>query len=98
MTAPFAALEARTATAVFARLANADATLGGVPVTGIFDNESDMQNLGLGVFATAPVFTLPTSSVPSPVIGVALVIGAVTYKVVESMPDGTGVTRLQLRV
>lgn len=74
------------------------ATLGGVAVRGVFDNGFDEQQLAMGVAATAPMYTLASSSVPSPVIGVALVIGAVTYKVVESMPDGTGVTRLQLRV
>jgi len=74
------------------------ATLGGVVVRGVFDNGFDDQALAMGVAATAPVFMLASASVPTPVIGVSLVIGAVAYKVVESMPDGTGVTRLQLRV
>ncbi|MHB8947552.1 MAG: head-tail joining protein [Rhodoferax sp.] len=73
------------------------ATLGGTAVAGIFDNGYEEQSLGLGVAGSGPSYTLPSASVPSPVIGLALVIGSVTYKVVESMPDGTGITRLQLR-
>lgn len=98
MTAPFAALEARVNAAVFARLANADATLNGVAVVGIFDNGYDEQAIAMGISGTAPLYTLASSAVPSGVIGMSLVIGATTYKVVESMPDGTGITRLQLRV
>lgn len=73
------------------------ATLGGVAVTGIFDNGYDEQSLAMGIAGTSPVFTLPSASVPTPVVGLPLVINSVTYKVVESMPDGTGITRLQLR-
>lgn len=73
------------------------AALNGVAVRGIFDNGFDDQALAMGMAATAPVFTLASSAVPAPGIGLSLVIGAVTYKVVESMPDGTGITRLQLR-
>ncbi len=73
------------------------ATLGGAPVVGIFDNGFDEQALAMGMASSAPVFTLASAAVPAPVIGLSLVVGAVTYKVVESMPDGTGVTRLQLR-
>lgn len=97
MTAPFAFLEARANAAVMKSLANAEATLGGVAVTGIFDNGYDEQSIAMGVAGTAPVFTLASASVPAGVIGLSLLIGAVTYKVVESMPDGTGITRLQLR-
>jgi len=74
-----------------------EAMLGWDPVTGIFDAAYAAQDVGGFVASSGPAFTLPSSSVPSPVIGLALVIGAVTYKVVESMPDGTGITRLQLR-
>ena len=73
------------------------ATLAGVAVAGIFDNGFDEQALAMGMASSAPVFTLASAAVPAPVIGLFLVVGAVTYKVVESMPDGTGVTRLQLR-
>ena len=73
------------------------ATLAGVAVAGIFDNGFDEQALAMGMASGAPVFTLASAAVPAQVIGLSLVVGAVTYKVVESMPDGTGVTRLQLR-
>lgn len=97
MAANFAALEARLNQAVFAHISNTTATLAGVDVDGIFDNGFNEQALGLGMAASAPVFTLPSAAVPAQVIGLPLVIGAVIYKVVESMPDGTGITRLQLR-
>ncbi len=74
-----------------------DATLDGVAVVGIFDGAYELEDIGGGVSASGPAFTLPSSSVPSPVIGLALVVNAVTYKVAEPMPDGTGVTRLRLR-
>lgn len=74
------------------------ATLNGVAVTGIFDNAYDDQAVALGVASTGPVLTLPSASVPSPVVGLSLVVSGTTYKVVDAMPDGTGVTRLQLRV
>lgn len=74
-----------------------DATLGGVAVVGIFDSNYELEDMGGGVSASGPAFTLPSSSVPSPVIGLSLVIGAATYKVAEPMPDGSGVTKLRLR-
>lgn len=73
------------------------ATLNGVAVTGIFDAAYEEQGLGLGMAGTVPVYTLPSADVPATVVGLALVIGATTYTVVESMPDGTGITRLRLR-
>ena len=72
-------------------------TLNGVAVRGIFDNGFEEQPIALGFGGTNPLYTLASSAVPSGVIGMSLVIGATTYKVVESMPDGTGITRLQLR-
>ncbi len=97
MTAPFAALEARLNRAVFSHLSNADAVLAGVAVHGMFDNAYAMQDVGGEVFATGPVFTLASSAVPANVAGATLVVGGVSYKVVEPMPDGLGVTMLRLR-
>ena len=74
------------------------ATLAGVAVTGIFDNGYLVQDLGDGVGATGPTFTLPSSQVPSVSVGLALVVNATTYKVVEPVADGTGITTLRLRV
>jgi hypothetical protein len=73
------------------------ATLAGVPVTGIFDNAFDEQALAMGLAGTVPLFTLASGSVPSPVVGQPLVYGGTTYTVVETLPDGTGITRLRLR-
>jgi len=71
------------------------ATLGGVPVMGIFDNAYFDQDMGGS--GSTPSYTLPTSAVPANVVGMALVVGGTTYKVAEPMPDGTGVTTLRLR-
>jgi hypothetical protein len=70
------------------------ATLAGVSVRGIFDNEyyEPMNE----VQGASPVFTLPTASASSAAHGQSLVIGATTYKVRGVEPDGTGVTRLRL--
>lgn len=73
------------------------ATLNGVAVRGIFDNAYALQDVGGEVYASGPVFTLASSAVPANVAGAVLVVGGVTYKVVEPMPDGTGVTVLRLR-
>jgi hypothetical protein len=74
-----------------------NATLAGVAVTGIFDKDYIDLDAGGSVAGSGPVFTLASSSVPANVAGAALVVGGVTYKVVEPMPDGTGVTLLRLR-
>lgn len=97
MVAPFAALEARVNGAVFRRLSNADGVLSGVPVQGIFHNEYLLEDVGGGVASSGPAFELASGDVPANVAGASLVVNAVTYKVVEPMPDGTGVTVLRLR-
>ena len=74
------------------------ATLGGVAVRGIFDSAYELDGLTGGVAGTAPVFMLATASVPANVQGLPLVLGTLTYKVVESQPNGTGVTTLRLRI
>ena len=71
------------------------ATLNGVAVTGIYDNEYALQEFGGS--ASSPSFLMASSAVPATPVGMALVIGATTYKVVETIPDGTGVTMLRLR-
>lgn len=73
------------------------AMLGGAPVSGIFDADYLMQDLGGGLAASGPVFMLASADVPDSVAGLPLVVRATTYKVVEPMPDGTGVTVLRLR-
>lgn len=71
------------------------ATLGGVAVTGIFDNGYAQDEFGGS--GSHPIFTLPTTAAPSNSVGAALVVGSTTYTVAEMMPDGTGVTVLRLR-
>lgn len=73
------------------------ATLDGVAVTGIFDADYALQDVGGAVAASGPVFMLPSSSVPALVAGKTFVHNAITYKVVETLPDGTGATLLRLR-
>ena len=97
MSAPFAALEARVNAAVVKRLSNADATLAGVAVQGIFDSAYALEDVAGGVSAYGPVFTLASSAVPAVVAGLTLVVNGSSYKVVEPMPDGTGLTVLRLR-
>jgi len=97
MTAPFAALETRLNTAVFKQLSNVDATLAGLTVRGIFDAAYELQDMASGIMSSAPVLTLASADVPTNVVGASVVVGAVTYKVIEAMPDGTGITMLRLR-
>lgn len=74
-----------------------NAMLAGLPVRGIFDAEYQMQDMAGGIMSTAPVLTLASANVPANVVGASVVVNGLTYKVVESMPDGTGVTVLRLR-
>ena len=72
-----------------------NATLAGVAVVGIFDNGYLSQDMGGS--GSAPVYTLPSASVPVDAVGLLLVLSGTTYKVVEVIPDGTGITTLRLR-
>lgn len=74
-----------------------NATLGGVPVQGLFDNQYNAFDMGGDVAGSSPVFTLPTASVPGVVVGLALVVNSTTYQVVNHEPDGTGLSVLRLR-
>jgi hypothetical protein len=97
MPAPFAAMEARTTAAVFKRLANAVATVGGVAVQGIFDSAYQLGDVGgSGMASTAPVLTLATSDVPASPVGTSVVVNALNYTVAAHEPDGTGISRLLL--
>ena len=74
-----------------------NATLAGLPVRGIFDLDYQLQDTASGIMSSAPVLTLASANVPANVVGASVVVGGVTYKVVEPMPDGTGITVLRLR-
>jgi hypothetical protein len=74
-----------------------DATLNGVAVRGVFDNQFDSSSIAVGDIAgSSPGFTLRTVDVPAKPVGKLLVIAGKTYKVVEHRPDGTGVSVLRL--
>lgn len=78
-----------------------NATLDGAPVCGIFDAAYVAVDSGasLGVDSTNPQFVLPTSQADAAGVhhGSALVVNAVTYRVISIEPDGTGVTTLRLQ-
>jgi hypothetical protein len=99
----FAAAQARVNQAVFKHLANAQATLNGVDVVGIFSNlPSTAFEM---VDGNSPTFTLPTADVDSdpreqplviaPGVHPGLPAGG-TYTVANFNHDGTGVTTLIL--
>lgn len=101
MAIDFAALETRINTTVIETLANAAATLGGQPVTGILTaGYDDLTFSGPGNAGSSPTFVLAATSVPAKPEGMALVItsgpaqGA--YKVTHREPDGTGLVTLHL--
>lgn len=76
-----------------------DATLGGEPVRGVFDNAYALGNVGaVGMASEQPMFTVPTSSITGDPVGQSLVIGSQMYAVVEHRPDGTGISVLVLEV
>lgn len=79
-------------TAEFAR----NATLAGMPVRGIFDNDSAEAGLGVGMVGSRPVFTLATADVPPAPVGLQIVIDYTAYEITGHAPDGTGITVLQL--
>ena len=111
LSAPFAKLEARMNSVVFARLSNAVATFyEGRDVAGIFDAPYAHGDLGAAGFASSrPTFKLPTSEVPPRVIDwfryfaepldpveMQLSIDGVLYLCVGHEPDGNGSSVLVL--
>ena len=101
MALPFAALVARVNASVMSRLADTEATLAGVAVTGILESGFEDASLaGFGVAGSSPRFTLAAASVPARPEGLPLVItsgpGAGSYKVGNAYPDATGLTTLHL--
>lgn len=92
----FAALESRINGSVLKHLANAQATLGGLAVQGIFKRAYVEVGTGMGMASTAPTFRLASTGVPASPVGMPLVIDAVNYAIAASEPDGTGMTLLIL--
>lgn len=72
-----------------------EVALNGVTVRGIFDDAYLFEDIQSS--ASAPAVTLASADVPANPAGLPVVARGVTYKVVEPMPNGTGVTVLRLR-
>ena len=74
-------------------------TLNGVVLAAIFDNANALGSVGpYGMASTQPALTLPTIQVPANPIGLAVVVGGVSYLVAGHEPDGTGISRLVLEL
>ena len=73
-------------------------SVGGVPVTGIFDSGYQATQLGLdvGVEGARYAFTCAAAAVPTAAQGQTLTIGAVVYTIRSVQPDGTGLVLLLL--
>lgn len=109
LSAPFARLEERLNTSVFAHLSNAVATFDdGRTVAGIFDQPYAQSDIGSAGFAgERPTFRLPSASVPPAwwaqfageafdVVDAQITVRDVLYQVVRHEPDGTGMSTLVL--
>ena len=73
------------------------ATLGAAAVLGIFDRPYVEASLGLSSMASArATYTLPTAQAGAAIDQTLVVDGVGSFTVVESRPDGTGVTVLEL--
>lgn len=100
MAGPFALLEARVNAAVMGRIANATVTLDGSAVEAIFDGSYSTLGVNGEAAQTLPQITVADADVPANPVDKPVVIstgaGAGTYRVVESQPDGAGLTILLL--
>lgn len=96
--APFAMLEARANHAVFARLSNAEVSIGGgAPVGGIFERDYERANVGtIGMASTQPAVTVPAGAVPAEPDGVSITVDGRAYTIAQSIPDGAGSVLLLL--
>lgn len=83
--------------AVIRRLANAQATLNGLTVTGIF---SRTYAETFGMATTEPAFTMLEPVPPQAAVtqGSQIVIGQQTWRIRAVEPDGTGMLRLSLEL
>lgn len=96
--APFFTDFAETATFV------TPVAVAGQTVGGIFDSAYQYVDQGSGYSGATPALTVRDSTLPAAVASaltagsdVSLTLRGVTYTVVQSMPDGVGVTILRLR-
>lgn len=65
------------------------ATLGGVDVAGIFDDQHVTSSGGMGFASTRPAFTLPAAAAGATPAGKVLVHDGITYKVAAVDPEGS---------
>lgn len=73
------------------------ATLGGVAVSVLFDNGYSAGSVGgLGMASMAPTISLPTTLVPTNVVGLPVVLEGLNYLVAEHQPDTNGISALLL--
>ncbi len=98
MPAPFAALEARVNSVVFARLPNVVASIdGGEPFGAIFEDAYAVGNVGaLGMASSQPVMVVPSARVPAGAEGRPVIVDGVSYRIGTAEPDGGGTVRLML--
>ena len=83
--------------AYFTDFAANSCTVGGVNVRAIFDNGYALGDVGMvGISGSQPVLTVRSASVPASPVGLAAVVGGVSYVVAAAEPDGTGLSRLLL--
>lgn len=75
-----------------------NAVVGGVTVRAIYDEPGLASPLGVaGAMSNTPQITLPTASVPAPPYHVAVTVpGQGSFRVIEHIPDGTGISVLLL--
>lgn len=69
----------------------------GEPFLVIFDHAYIAPMLGHAVESTKPMAVAQTADVSTLVEGNTLVIGGATYTIATPMPDGTGISVLELR-
>lgn len=96
MPANFATIEERVNRAVVDRLSNAMAIIGPATVPVVFDRLY-LESLDGEVAGYAPVVTGKDQDLVDVAYGSALTLRGVAYTVTSVEPDGTGLTRLQLR-
>lgn len=99
--APFAAIETRVNRRVIDRLSNVAAVIGGTQVYGVFEMPFELGSVGLAGMATSqPELLVAATDLPAAVrqdpAGEPIEVAGRNYRVAESRPDGTGITRLLL--
>ncbi|MBY0243183.1 MAG: hypothetical protein K2X55_28145 [Burkholderiaceae bacterium] len=81
---------------VAGEFSEADDTLNGLPIIGIFDAAYEVSGGGMGMSNTHPAYTTATASLPVEIIDTILATNGKDYRVVNHEPDGTGCSVLIL--